>query len=46
MSTVKTAYFFLQTPILVAQPPCHVQGVRFGESKILSERKNFELVGS
>src|SRR5262245_38282057 len=30
----------------VAQPACHAPGLRFNESKMLSERKNFDWVGS
>jgi hypothetical protein len=46
MSTSKTAYLLFGTQIFVAQAVCHAQGVRFGESKMLSEGKNFEWVGS
>jgi hypothetical protein len=35
-----------ETQIFLAQPACHTQGVRLDESKVLSERKNFEWVGS
>jgi hypothetical protein len=31
--------------IFVAQAVCHAQCVRLDESKLLSERKNFEWVG-
>jgi hypothetical protein len=36
----------METEIFVAQVVCHAQGVRLDESKVLSERKNFEWAGS
>ena len=37
---------FWETKIFVAQAACHAQWLRLDESKMLSERKNFEWVES
>jgi hypothetical protein len=37
---------FWETKISVAQAMCHALWLRLEESKMLSERKNFERVGS
>lgn len=39
-------FVFWETEIFVAQAMCHAQWLRLEESKMLSERKNFEWVGS
>jgi hypothetical protein len=37
---------FWETEIVVAQATCHAQDVRLDKTNVLSERKNFERVGS
>ena len=38
--------FLVEGELFLAQPSCHAQGMKLDESKLLSERKNLERMGS